>query len=235
MRALLIRFTVTLTPGCLDRMVATNCSLTGRTKQQRYKGTCGAAEFAKSSRENWSHGEQTVIVNARLSPGHPRLLMSSPGLPAPLKLRRASAGHTSALSRPNSPELCKDNVPRKTEGAGKAGCPMHPQPRTQQKSARVSSPQVHRNSPGLPCAMVLTAYTALSPATNSSCHRRPRIKADQPGRADFASVDLAPATGVRTTRFCRPRPPFEKAARRIWYQSAEALAKADQRRSSCAL
>ena len=205
MRAVLIRFTVTLTPGCLDRMVATNCSLTGRTNQQRYKGTCGAAEFAKSSRENWSHGEQTVIVNARLSPGHPRLLMSSPGLPAPLKLRRASAGHTSALSRPNSPELCKDNVPRKTEGAGKAGCPMHPQPRTQQKSARVSSPQVHRNSPGLPCAMVLTAYTALSPATNSSCHRRPRINADQPGRADFASVDLAPATGVRTTRFCRPR------------------------------
>src|SRR5205085_4262499 len=81
---------------------------------------------------------------------------------------------------------------------------------------------------GLPCAMVLTAYSALSSATNSSCHRRPRIKADQPGRADFASVDLAPATGVRTTRFCRPRPPFEKAARRIWYQSAEALAKADQ-------
>src|SRR4029077_15753264 len=26
--------------------------------------------------------------------------------------------------------------------------------------------------------------------------------------------------------------PFEKAARRVWYQSAEALAKADQRRSS---
>ena len=138
MRTILIRFTVTLTPGCLDRMVATNCSLTGRTNQQRYKGTCGAAEFAKSSRENWSHGEQTVIVNARLSPGHPRLLMSSPGLPAPLKLRRASAGHTSALSRPNSPELCKDNVPRKTEGAGKAGCPMHPQPRTQKQNKRTS-------------------------------------------------------------------------------------------------
>ena len=138
MRTILIRFTVTLTPGCLDRMVATNCSLTGRTNQQRYKGTCGAAEFAKSSRENWSHGEQTVIVNARLSPGHPRLLMSSPGLPAPLKLRRASAGHTSALSRPNSPELCIKHVPRKTEGAGKAGCSMHPQPRTQKQNKRTS-------------------------------------------------------------------------------------------------
>jgi hypothetical protein len=26
----------------------------------------------------------------------------------------------------------------------------------------------------------------------------------KPGRADFASVNLAPATGVGTTRFCRP-------------------------------
>jgi hypothetical protein len=30
-------------------------------------------------------------------------------------------------------------------------------------------------TPGLPCAMVLTAYCALSPATNSSCHRHRRI------------------------------------------------------------
>ena len=39
-----------------------------------------------------------------------------------------------------------------------------------------SSPQAHRKSPGIPCAMVLTAYCALSPATNSFCHRRQRIK-----------------------------------------------------------
>jgi hypothetical protein len=31
--------------------------------------------------------------------------------------------------------------------------------------------------------------------------------------------DLTPATGARTTRLLRPRPPFEKAARRAWYQS----------------
>ena len=38
-----------------------------------------------------------------------------------------------------------------------------------------SSPQV-TGTPGIPCAMVLTAYSALSPATNSSCHRRRRIE-----------------------------------------------------------
>ena len=49
-----------------------------------------------------------------------------------------------------------------------------------------------------------TAYSALSPATNSSCHRHRRIKGlVAPGWANIASADLTPATGVRTTRFCR--------------------------------
>jgi hypothetical protein len=48
-----------------------------------------------------------------------------------------------------------------------------------------------------------TAYALLSPATNSSCHRRRRIKLTSP------PLDLAPATGVGTTRFCRTQPaPF---------------------------
>src|SRR5436853_4250426 len=53
--------------------------------------------------------------------------------------------------------------------------------------------------------MVLTAYTVLSPATNSSCHRHPRIKVLSKARSGrLASANLTPATGARTTRFCRP-------------------------------
>jgi hypothetical protein len=49
-----------------------------------------------------------------------------------------------------------------------------------------------------------TAYAALSPATNSSCHRRRRIGGSaEPGWARNTSADLTPATGARTTRFCR--------------------------------
>ena len=49
-----------------------------------------------------------------------------------------------------------------------------------------------------------TAYAVLSPATNSSCHRRQRIS----GRSSSVELispphNLAPATGVGTTRFCR--------------------------------
>src|SRR5438552_18362687 len=54
--------------------------------------------------------------------------------------------------------------------------------------------------------MVLTAYFVLSPATNSSCHRHPRIKGLYKARSGrLASTDLTPATGARTTRLCRPR------------------------------
>jgi hypothetical protein len=60
-------------------------------------------------------------------------------------------------------------------------------------------------STGIPRAMVLTAYSVLSPATNSSCHRHQRIKgSSNPVGLDFASASLAPATGVGTTRLCRP-------------------------------
>src|SRR5258708_9995202 len=38
-----------------------------------------------------------------------------------------------------------------------------------------SPPQVHRNNPAFPHAMVLTAYILLSPAIGLSCHRRLRI------------------------------------------------------------
>ena len=52
-----------------------------------------------------------------------------------------------------------------------------------------------------------TAYAVLSPATNSSCHRHRRINgfARPVGPAE-TSADLTPATGARTTRFCRTRP-----------------------------
>src|SRR5207237_3292991 len=52
----------------------------------------------------------------------------------------------------------------------------------------------------------LTAYGALFPETNSSCLRHRRIDgfANPVGFAK-ASADLTPATGARTTRFCRTR------------------------------
>src|SRR6476661_3051922 len=51
-----------------------------------------------------------------------------------------------------------------------------------------------------------TAYAVLSPATNSSCHRRLQIRVwPNPVGLGKTSASLAPATGVGTTRFCRTR------------------------------
>src|ERR1035437_1416509 len=62
------------------------------------------------------------------------------------------------------------------EGVGNAGSPPHPQPRVRSKTKHTSqSPQVHRNHPAFPHAMVLTAYFVLSPEIGLVCHRRLRI------------------------------------------------------------
>ena len=62
------------------------------------------------------------------------------------------------------------NVPpsKKSEGAGNAGRAMRPQPRMQNKNEHTSVvTTVTPVSPGIPRAMVLTAYIALSPVSRA--------------------------------------------------------------------
>jgi hypothetical protein len=83
----------------------------------------------------------------------------------------------------------------KNEGAGNAGCPLHPQPRVQcVGSTRVSSPRSHRNTRHSRTRVVLTAYFALSPEIGLSCLRRPRIWRVKTRSGRHASADLTPAS-----------------------------------------
>ena len=82
-------------------------------------------------------------------------------------------GRELAVSRRGAPEVCNSS-PSKTEGAGKAGCPLHPRPRAQSVESTRVSHHGHAGSPGIPRAMVLTVSFALSPATGLVCHRRPQ-------------------------------------------------------------
>jgi hypothetical protein len=72
-------------------------------------------------------------------------------------------GHGFAFSRRDAPEECMIRSPKKTEGAGKAGCSMHPQPRAQRWKAHELVTTGSPSSSGLPCAMVLTVSFVLSP------------------------------------------------------------------------
>jgi hypothetical protein len=105
-------------------------------------------------------------VDARDKPGH------DGGL--------CCAQHTPLLQTPNTrppsrdalaPELCKILRLEKQRAQGKPGARC-----TRSRACSVESTRVshHRSTgtPGLPCAMVLAAYFALSPVTGLVCHRR---------------------------------------------------------------
>ena len=68
--------------------------------------------------------------------------------------------------------------------------------------------------PGLPCAMVGTAYVALSPGSVALLPPSPRgSPTRRPGRAARVTARLGARTpGARTTRFCRTRIPFVESA-----------------------
>src|SRR5260370_39855838 len=65
--------------------------------------------------------------------------------------------------------------PLKEEGAGNAGCLLHPRSRVQKNNSKRT--RAYRYSRSIPASLRngFTAYAALSPATNSSCHRHRRI------------------------------------------------------------
>jgi hypothetical protein len=96
-------------------------------------------------------------------------------------------------------------VSPKQEGAGNAGCLLHPRSRVQEMvSDAHTSIQVQPEHSGIPRAMVLRLM-ARSPRRRipfASVIGELTALANPVGFAG-ASADLTPATGARTTRFCR--------------------------------
>jgi hypothetical protein len=110
-----------------------------------------------------------------------------PPQPSPAKGGRGSAAslrprpmarHSRARPRPAARyarAFVQHFRPPNREGVGNAGRPMRPRP-----VCNVVAHGSHRRSPEITrhsrTRLVLTAYSALSPATNSSCHRHRRIE-----------------------------------------------------------
>ena len=85
-----------------------------------------------------------------------------------------------------------------------------------------SSPRSHRDHPAFPHANGFNGFLRALPGDEflfaTVASRIERLHRTRLGRSK-PPRDLTPATGARTTRLRRPRPPFKKAARRAWYQS----------------
>src|SRR6266700_1694386 len=115
--------------------------------------------------------------------------------------------HELTFSRHKLPEVCMNAVPRKNRGSRE--CRVRAAPAV--SCARCTKKCAHEHTGSAEAIRHslrngFTAYAVLSPATNSSCHRHPRINGERSTRlGDFAFANLTPATGARTTRFCRTR------------------------------
>jgi hypothetical protein len=72
--------------------------------------------------------------------------------------------HEFAFSQRNARGM-PDRSRQNTEGAGNAGCPMHPQPRVRNNKAHELATTGSPQQSGIPCAMVLTVSFVLSPVT----------------------------------------------------------------------
>jgi len=114
--------------------------------------------------------------------------------------------HACPFPRLVSPESCNFIVPQETEGAGNAGCALHPRSRVPKECAfgaheHTGEAEAFRH----PLRNGFTAYSVLSSATNSFLSPSPaNWRLRRTGWLDLTSADLTPATGARTTRLHRP-------------------------------
>jgi hypothetical protein len=121
-----------------------------------------------------------------------------------------TCGHTSTLSRRVSPEFCSITPPSEIKGRREDRAPAGTRGPLCAKCAGrncTAADRLSRMQPGLPCAVVGTAYVVFSPGRRALLppSRSQMTDAVGPGRADASPQDLAPASGARTTRFCRMR------------------------------
>ena len=84
-----------------------------------------------------------------------------------ISIRMSNSGYTSAFSRREAPEVCV-SLSLKQEGAGNAGCALHPRSRVQKCARKThTSIQVQRRHIRHSLRNGFTAYAVISPATNS--------------------------------------------------------------------
>jgi hypothetical protein len=124
-------------------------------------------------------------------------------------------GYASAFSRRDPPELYLDLHPLKErEGAGKAGCALHPRSRVPNAQTKThTSIQVQRRQSGFPCAVGYDLFRALPGdraflPPSSARSLAPANLTPASGRQDHTASPSAPAAFVFR---CHPRPPHPTA------------------------
>jgi hypothetical protein len=111
--------------------------------------------------------------------------------------------HIGSFSRHDARAL-QESFALREEGAGNAGCLLHPRSRVRMCAKMVhTSIQVQSEQPGIPCAVVLRLMPRSPWRRILFASIAAGLMAGRSGWIDLATGSLAPATGVGTTRFCR--------------------------------
>ncbi len=130
-----------------------------------------------------------------------------------------------AISRRDVPEFCK-NCFASPWNRGRGECRVPNAPAASRAKLNKAHERSHHRStgtPGIPARDGFTAYFVLSPATNSSCHRRPRIKvlSARSGRLSLRELN--------TSNGCQNHTASPSAAPRL----SQRLRRAKRRSSAC--
>ena len=119
-----------------------------------------------------------------------------------LRCVRGTRAHSRGVMRPS---FCKHLLPPSKEGAGKAGCPLHPQPGVRKMRAHQQSHhRFNRISPAFPARMVLTVSFVISSVSRALLppspteNRKLDISVGMSGPHDFA-------VRISTVRLAAPR------------------------------
>src|SRR5438477_11412735 len=114
------------------------------------------------------------------------------------RFSNSQRGHTPSFSRQVFARVMRDTARlRRREGAEKAGCPLHPQPRTQKERTSARTYRSRRNTL-LSLRNGFNGCFALSPVSGLYLPPSPAIR----GLLPFANS--TPQKGARTTRLGRP-------------------------------
>ena len=117
-------------------------------------------------------------------------------------------GHAFAFSRRGAPEVdAIIDALAKQEGAGKAGCPEHPQ------IVRKNAHGVTAGAPEHPAFPAQWFYGLCRALPGAEFLWPPSLtdwRLIEARSGPTISISLTPATGARTTRFCRPQLPRAK-------------------------
>jgi hypothetical protein len=161
------------------------CLLRRRRHTPRMRGI----QYAAASRMSTGASEYWIVRSSRTM----TVETAAPG--------QAIADMFLSLATPNARAMPEIFRPIETEGAGNAGCPMHPQPGARWGS-QVCAPVFTAEAPessGIPHAMVFTVSFALSPVTSSFLPPSPHglNGASNTGWVDRASARLSISNGCQ--------------------------------------